>query len=197
MTNFIQGQEINTVEDYPGLGEFINKLGASNQPTPSREGTEDKIINGKRYTIKLLGGVVGIQIFTDIAKVLAPSSAVAVDSYMDAERFLRSEGTFESIVNRFVSNLSTPDVLRIVYTLLKDCMVDDKPLNIDEYFKGNYGDILELVWFALQANFETAFTQSGLKARFLNLMREILGQEFTWEGLSELLRNTNFQETTD
>ena len=48
--------------------------------------------------------------------------------------------------------------------LFQGATVDDFPLNIDTYFQANYGEFIDYLAFALEANFGSFFEASIFKS---------------------------------
>lgn len=133
--------------------------------------TSKTISNGKNITIKLLPAVTqGIPVARRLMNVLAPIVGGTLDGMRHDELFHGAPKTFSDMALLVCKQLEGIDAPSLINTLLSGMEVDGKSVNIDEYFSANYGEMLEILEFALKENFSSFFTDSGMKARFLQVV---------------------------
>ena len=100
--------------------------------------TETKMINGKKVTIILLGARDGIRISMKIP--------------------------FKELVEACFEKVDELDIDAMAETLFQGATVNDFPLKIDSYFQANYGEFIDFLAFALEANFGSFFEASIFKS---------------------------------
>lgn len=113
--------------------------------------TREKEINGKTVKVVLLGTLAGISVSSQITKLVVPG----------LER-LQATGDFIGMASDIIANLDQIDYPKILKQLFDGATVDDFPINVDTYFSGNYGEFVQFLAFAIQANFESFFSVAGL-----------------------------------
>lgn len=138
-----------------------------------------KTINDKVFTFKILGARDGFNMGIQISKLILPAIGASVDGIksqskavdivaesQDENKVLdvltKSNNTFADAAMKLVDQMDNVDVLAIVDKMFKDMLVDDKEENWDEYFAGNYGEMLEVLTWLLKENFASFFSQSGI-----------------------------------
>lgn len=119
------------------------------------------VINEKNFQIYLLPAGEGIKRATQLAKAFAPSAASIMDSLKSGEV------DYSAIAYSLAEGLDNIDVLDVASRLLKDLSVNGQAVNLDEYFMGNYGELVEALAFALKENFESFFAAKGFVEKFL------------------------------
>lgn len=108
-----------------------------------------KEINNKTFQISLLPAGEGIQMAQKLSTLVLP--------LLDASDGDELELDFIKIAASLSSSLGDNDLLTIIRRLLKGMAVDGREENFDEYFRGNYGVLVQVVAFALQENFGSFF----------------------------------------
>ena len=108
-----------------------------------------KEINSKTFQISLLPAGEGIQMAQKLSLLVVPLLEGA-----DGEEL---ELDFMKVATNLSSSLGDNDLLLIIKRLLKGLAVDGKEASFDDYFRGNYGELIQAVAFALQENFGSFF----------------------------------------
>lgn len=120
-----------------------------------------KQVCGKQVQIYLLPATEGLRMAKELADVFVPTAGAFYQGV--------AEGgiNFENLAMVLVSELDKVDVAVIIARLLKDVAVDGSAINFDDYFMANYGELIEMVSFAMSENFSSFFAAKGLFERFL------------------------------
>ena len=114
-----------------------------------------KTIKDKEFQIYLLKAFEGTAMahkLTEIVLSVIPSLKGATNQDTD-----EVDVDFKEIAKVVFDKLSEKDLVEIIAKLLKELAVNGRQVNIDEYFAGNYGEMLAVVGFALQENFGSFF----------------------------------------
>lgn len=122
---------------------------------------KSKEINGKTYNIILLGTREGLSVSMKIGKAILPAVVDVVGAMRGAD-----ELNFTDAVNHLFTQLTDKEMGEILDKLFKGSTADDFPINWDTYFRGNYGELCDVVAFALEANFSSFFEASIFKNLF-------------------------------
>lgn len=128
--------------------------------------TSEKEINGKNVKIVLVGALDGIKITTQLSKVLFPVLGVIS---------MKGEGEPQSvseIVGAALEHSDELDLEGIIKKLFNGSTVDEFPIKPDEYFSGNYGELVDFLAFALEANFGSFFEAAILKNQDTNVIQK-------------------------
>ena len=118
--------------------------------------TESRVINGKKVNIILLGARDGIKMSMKLGKIVVPTFAQMLSSLTDKDKKELVEACFDRIEEINLEEMAT--------LLFQGATVDDFPLNIDTYFQANYGEFIDYLAFALEANFGSFFEASIFKS---------------------------------
>lgn len=120
---------------------------------------ETKIIGDKILTIVLLGCVDGLAISQKLGATVLPIYAKAVN-----------EKNIDMVLcaSQLLVALPELNLTDLINKLFKNATVNDFPLTPDSYFSGNYGELIDFLAFALEANFKSFFKASLLSNQFLN-----------------------------
>ena len=122
---------------------------------------KSKEINGKTYNIVLLGTREGLGVSMKIGKAILPAVVDVVGAIRGQD-----ELNFTEAVNHLFTQLTDKEMNDILDKLFKGSTVDNFPINWDVYFRGNYGELVDVVAFALGANFSSFFEASIFKNLF-------------------------------
>lgn len=117
--------------------------------------TAERTINDKQVKIVLLGAIKGIKISTQLSKVVFPAIAAVQEG----------RGDFKDLIQSAISSLEEVDLSNIIKELFDGATVDEFPIKPDDYFAGNYGELLDFMAFALEANFGSFFESKLLKGQ--------------------------------
>lgn len=123
--------------------------------------TATETINGKEVTIVLLGALDGIKMTTQLSKVIFPAIAALTGKGKEDN----SAADFKELVMNALESLEDVDLATIIKKLFDGSTADDFPIKADDYFAGNYGELVDYLAFALEANFGSFFEAKFLKGQ--------------------------------
>lgn len=126
--------------------------------------TESRVINGKKVNIVLLGARDGIKMSMKLGKIVVPTFAQMLSSLTDKDKKEVPTVTFKELVEACFDRIEEINLEEMATLLFQGATVDDFPLNIDTYFQANYGEFIDYLAFALEANFGSFFEASIFKS---------------------------------
>ncbi|HBZ9459468.1 hypothetical protein [Escherichia phage vB_EcoM_ULIM3] len=126
--------------------------------------TESKVINGKKVNIVLLGARDGIKMSMKLGKIVVPTFAQMLSSLTDKDKKEAPMVPFKDLVEACFDRIEEINLEEMATLLFQGATVDDFPLNIDTYFQANYGEFIDYLAFALEANFGSFFEASIFKS---------------------------------
>ena len=126
--------------------------------------TESRVINGKKVNIILLGARDGIKMSMKLGKVVVPTFAQMLSSLTDKDKKEVPMVPFKELVEACFDRIEEINLEEMATLLFQGATVDDFPLNIDTYFQANYGEFIDYLAFALEANFGSFFEASIFKS---------------------------------
>lgn len=135
-----------------------------------------KTINGKKFKIKLLSADVGMDVMEHILKIITPSIGAALDGMKHDPLIHGVPTTIGDAALMLSSKLDGSTLSGLSEVLFDGMTVDGKVVEFKEYFRGNYGEWLNVFRFALEENFSTVFTESGLFDQLMLLKNLVLTQ---------------------
>lgn len=106
-------------------------------------------INGKEFQIHLLRASDGVTIAQKLSTIVA--------TFLETDDKGEVDLDFSKIAKAVTSSLTDKELLEILSKLLKGMAVDGKEISFDEYFSGNYGELIKILSFTLQENFGSFF----------------------------------------
>ncbi|AWD91351.1 tape-measure protein [Salmonella phage BPSELC-1] len=126
--------------------------------------TESRVINGKKVNIILLGARDGIKMSMKLGKIVVPTFAQMLSSLTDKDKKEVPMVPFKELVEACFDRIEEINLEEMATLLFQGATVDDFPLNIDTYFQANYGEFIDYLAFALEANFGSFFEASIFKS---------------------------------
>lgn len=126
--------------------------------------TESRVINGKKVNIILLGARDGIKMSMKLGKIVVPTFAQMLSSLTDKDKKEAPMVPFKELVEACFDRIEEINLEEMATLLFQGATVDDFPLNIDTYFQANYGELIDYLAFALEANFGSFFEASIFKS---------------------------------
>lgn len=126
--------------------------------------TESRVINGKKVNIVLLGARDGIKMSMKLGKIVVPTFAQMLSSLTDKGKKEVPTVPFKELVEACFDRIEEINLEEMATMLFQGATVDDFPLNIDTYFQANYGEFIDYLAFALEANFGSFFEASIFKS---------------------------------
>lgn len=146
----------------------------------------DTTVNGKNIRIKLLPALtVGIPTARRLLNIIAPAVGGTLDGLRHDDFIHGVPKTFSDMSLVVCQQLENAEVHQIIFTVLEHMEVDNKVVNLDEYFMGNYGEMIEILEFALKENFQSFFTGNGMKERFHKVVGMIMSGQTQEESSQE------------
>lgn len=125
---------------------------------------ESRVINGKKVNIILLGARDGIKMSMKLGKIVVPTFAQMLSSLTDKDKKEVPMVPFKELVEACFDRIEEINLEEMATLLFQGATVDDFPLNIDTYFQANYGEFIDYLAFALEANFGSFFEASIFKS---------------------------------
>ncbi|EHZ8238427.1 hypothetical protein K6R49_003729 [Escherichia coli] len=123
---------------------------------------KSKDINGKTVVITLLGAKDGIKMSKLLMTRILPSVTTLANG--------AATQNLAAAMKDLVMTLEDVDLYEMTEKLFANATVNDFPINPNDYFSGNYGEYLDFMEFALEANFGSFFEASRLSSlNFLGL----------------------------
>lgn len=126
--------------------------------------TESRVINGKKVNIVLLGARDGIKMSMKLGKIVVPTFAQMLSNLTDKGKKEAPTVPFKELVEACFDRIEEINLEEVATLLFQGATVDDFPLNIDTYFQANYGEFIDYLAFALEANFGSFFEASIFKS---------------------------------
>lgn len=126
--------------------------------------TESRVINGKKVNIILLGARDGIKMSMKLGKIVVPTFAQMLSRLTDKDKKEAPMVPFKELVEACFDRIEEINLEEMATLLFQGATVDDFPLNIDTYFQANYGEFIDYLAFALEANFGSFFEASIFKS---------------------------------
>lgn len=125
---------------------------------------KQKVIGGKRYGIQALSGWVAWDGWTLILETIGPVFGEVLDSRnVDEEAAMfEKQNTFKEVLTIVSHNINKPEMRNLVDKMLQGASCEGQTINIDEHFKEKVHEMMELIIYALEVNFQGFFTQSDM-----------------------------------
>lgn len=136
---------------------------------------EGQLENGKKISVKVLNMTAGIGVARKLLAVIAPAVGGTLDGLKHDDIIHGAPKDFTDLSLTLCSQIDKIQVESLIDILLTDLTVDGVPVDIEEYFAGNYGELIEILEFSLKVNFSTFFTGKGIKARFFKTIQTLMG----------------------
>lgn len=138
---------------------------------------KEKVIGGKRYTIKPLGGRAAWKGWTLILKTVAPIMGEVLDSGRVSEEaaMFEKSNMFREVLTIIASNACTPEVDQLIEGMLVGATCEGQSFDIDSHFMGKAHHMMDLVIFALEVNFKSFFTESDTLQSIMGGLTKMMG----------------------
>lgn len=133
--------------------------------------SKDIIIGENEYTLQTFPANKGLIYLKQLVKILAPSFAAMAESSgkevtnMDvmtavSDASIQSD-TLSRAVTLLVENMDKEDVVELIQNLVKSCRKNNKEINFNIDFAGNYGELLSLLVEVCKFNYSSVFQNGG------------------------------------
>ena len=141
-----------------------------------RRTTTIKDSNGveKKVSIRVLPMTQGITVAKKLLAVIAPAVGGAFDGMRHDDYIHGAPKSFSNLALLLCEQIDKIEIEKLIAALLFNIEVDGQEVILDEYFSANYGELIEILEFALKENFSTFFTASGIKARLLGTIQNLM-----------------------
>lgn len=116
-------------------------------------------IGEKEFQIYVLPAGEGIVMAQKLSKIVMPLFALPTGADEDDDHEINI--SFVEIATKVTESLDDTEVLKMILRLTKEFAVDGKPQNFDTYFSCNYGELVQLMSFAISENFGSFFEGLG------------------------------------
>lgn len=132
-------------------------------------------IEGKTYSIMLLSAIKGMTIGQKLIEAFSPAAGIVFDKSQEEDSLFNENTTFRDIAVAITARLDRLDMPNTVRDLFQGLACNGQQVNFDEHFRGNLGEMLLVLEFALKENFGDFFTKY-LKAKGLEIhtLREMM-----------------------
>lgn len=137
-------------------------------------------IGKNEYQIHLLPARKGMEHAMKLAQVIIP----ALGGSFDAQDEFKDYG-FTQLSLVVVEQMNQIDIMDLVDEMFQGASINGQELDIDKHFRANYGDLIELITFAMKENFGSFFKVRGLTAHLSRLKEQMFPKESTPEESSE------------
>lgn len=145
-----------------------------------------KTSTGKNVRIILLPAISkGIPIARRLLSVVAPAVGGTLDGLRHDDLIHGVPKTFSELSLVVCQQLENVEIGNVVYTILEGMEVEGKAVDLDKYFTANYGEMVEILEFALKENFQSFFTGNGMKQRFQKVVGMIMSGQTEQESSEE------------
>lgn len=142
--------------------------------------------NGKEVTIKRLPAMKGIKMANKLLKVVLPALGGTLDGVNASDDVLNgTPRNFTHLAITICQQLDDLNVEEVILTLTEDMYIDGNPVEFDSYFASNYGELVEILEFALKENFSSFFMAKGISHRLISTLQGMMSQDTTLTQSSE------------
>lgn len=128
--------------------------------------------NGKEVTIRKLPAMEGIKIGNRLIKVILPAIGGTFDGLRHDDILHGSPKSFSHLALIICDQIDKIGIEDLILKLTEGMFIDGNPVEFNQYFSANYGELVEILEFALRENFGSFFTQNGIIPR---LMESLMG----------------------
>jgi hypothetical protein len=127
-----------------------------------------KKIGKNEYHIELLPAKKGVATAMKLNKILAPVLGAGFDAFEDS-----SGSGFTRLGMILVEQMDQANMVELIEELLEGSASNGQEIDIDVHFRANYGELVELLTFIIQENFQSFFAAKGLMDRFSQIKEKM------------------------
>jgi len=135
-----------------------------------------KLTSGKNISIKVLRMSEGVSVGKKLLNVVAPAIGGTLDGLKHNEYLHGAPKSFSHLALMLCDQIEKVQVEDLIVVLLNEMLVEDNEIDIEDFFAGNYGELIEVLEFALKENFSSLFTAGGIKARLGKTYQMLMAQ---------------------
>lgn len=124
--------------------------------------SDKKTIGGGTYELTQLAGVAGLKVYRKLHKWVLPALAAVTKVLGDeggAKVALRD--ALPDLAERIGDLAASDEGWALIEELLVGLRYNGQPVNHNAHWPEHYGDLYEVVWFALQLNFGAVFRDAA------------------------------------
>ena len=122
--------------------------------------TEERQIGDHMWTVGQFTASIGLRLWTRLIKLVGPSLGTAAAAFGEGLDTEFDASILGKAVEELTKKLDENDVLDLVQRLLSQTQIDNRKVNFDLDFAGNYMELLKVLLFVLEVNYKSFF--SGL-----------------------------------
>ena len=125
--------------------------------------------DGVQYNGSAIGAIKGMGIAKRLAQLVVPSAASGAVDYND----IGNEGGFTRTAMMITEQMDKVGIEELIMDIFNHSNLyrDNKQLDFDVDYSGNYGEMVEVLAWLLKENFASTLKQlAGMKAHFGNLL---------------------------
>lgn len=129
---------------------------------------QEKTINKNKYQLHMLGALKAFTIGRGLTKLMPVAG-----SFMDAQFSNALDGLkFSTIATVLLENLEELDIDDILEEVVYSKLIcNGQDINADEHFKGNLGEMVDVIAWALEVNFKSLFLGSTLVSKMFKQLK--------------------------
>jgi hypothetical protein len=116
-------------------------------------------INGKLYELNTLPASRGLPILTWLAGTIGEGTLRSISTQSGDDSVL-------SLAGAVASRLDSPRTAEMVSALLDGLYCNSSPVQFDNHFAANYGELASVVGWAMKENFGSFFDGNALLSKF-------------------------------
>lgn len=111
-------------------------------------------IGGARWEMNTLPATTGLTCLTQIAAIIgAPAGAAASGLNQQGGLLGMDAGLMGEAVAKMTQRLADPQTVELIKSLLNGVRRNDKPVEFEDYFAANYGELMQVVAWSIRENF--------------------------------------------
>lgn len=146
--------------------------------------------SGNKVRIPLLPAISkGIPIAKRLMSIIAPVLGGAFDGIKHDDFIHGAPTSFTQMAMTLVTQADKAEIEKILLTLLEGVEINGKPINLDDYFRANYGELVEIVQISLKENFGSFFTGNDISQKVISTIKKMM--------LVDPLQEQTQQESSD
>ncbi len=153
-----------------------NTLSSNNSAPSADDFFATKEIGGKKYSIQSLDGWVAWDGWTLILETVAPVFGEVLDSRnVDEEAAMfEKQNTFREILTICSHNINKPEMRVLVSKMLEGATCESETIDINKHFNKNVHEMMELVIYAFEVNFNGFFIKSDMFQSMLGGLGKVM-----------------------
>lgn len=134
---------------------------------------KDKVqieLDGVRYEVQLLSTSSSFTTGQELVTLIAPSLGAAADGFFSSNPD-ESKMTFAEVAILLIGQMGDVDILNIIKLQLAGATADGILIDFETHFRGNLGQLVNLLEFTMKENYSGLFTQTSLGRELQKFMK--------------------------